>query len=373
MEEFRPKQKTVMLILTENCNLACVYCYEHNKSKRRMSFEVAKKIIDKELTKDDGYEEVIIEFFGGEPFLEFDVMRRTHDYIFSKKWPKKVLCFTTTNGTLVHKEIKEWLKKNSKTFWVALSLDGTKKMHDLNRCNSYDLIDVDFFKDTWPLQTCKMTISKETLPMLAEGIIYLQDKGFPLTATMAQGINWDKENLKTLKQQIQILTDYYLKNPDKPVCDFLDVKLGLVNFSRDVKEVKWCGVGKEMICYDVSGNYYPCQAFAPQTLGEDAINFKNTNLEKFKDGFLDEDCAKCPAYPVCRTCYGANYLLFKDYKRRDKTMCEFNKLCILASGYIKYHRYIKKDPNSLTNDEILELAAIKKLQNLELKDVEIYN
>lgn len=332
-----------------------------------MSFETAKRIIDKELTKQDGYEEVIIELFGGEPFLEFELIKKIHNYIFQNKWNKKVLCFTTTNGTVVHNEIKEWLEKNKKTMWVALSLDGTKEMHDINRCNSFDKIDIDFFKETWEGQTCKMTVSKETLPKLAEGIIYLQEKGFPLTTTMAQGIKWDEEdNLKILQQQVQILVEYYLKNIDKKICDFLDIKLGMIELRKDEK-VKWCGTGEQMIAYDVNGNYYPCQAFAPQTLGKEAEKFKNTTVEKFKDGFEDEMCKDCIVYPVCRTCYGANYLLFKDYKKRDKAICEFNKVCILASAYIKYHRYMQKGIENLSYDEILELRAIKKVQNLEIR------
>lgn len=359
------KQKTVMLILTENCNLACTYCYEHNKSENRMDFETAKKIIDKELTKQDGYEEVIVEFFGGEPFLEFELIQKVHDYIFENEWPKKVLCFVTTNGTLVHGKIKEWLEENKKTIYVALSLDGTRQMHNINRCNSFDKIDIDFFKNTWPEQTCKMTVSKETLPNLAEGIIYLQEKGFPLTTTMAQGIEWNEEkNLDILQSQLQKLVDYYLENPDKPVCDFLDIKLGMVEL-RNNEEVKWCGAGEQMIAYDTQGNYYPCQAFAPQTLGKEAEIFKNTTTEMFVEGFEDAKCKDCVAYPICRTCYGANYLLFKDYKKRDQTMCEFNKICILAAAYIKYYRYMQKDIENLTQEEILELRAIKKLQALE--------
>ena len=66
------KQRNISIIVTERCNLSCVYCYEHNKSAKQMTFEIAKKIIDEELTNLDKYE-YMIDFFGGEPFFEFQV------------------------------------------------------------------------------------------------------------------------------------------------------------------------------------------------------------------------------------------------------------------------------------------------------------
>ena len=364
--ENKIKQKTVMLILTEDCNLACTYCYEHNKSCKKMSYETAKKIIEDELTKEDGFEEVLIEFFGGEPFLEFETIRKLHDYIFSNRWPKKRLCFATTNGTLVHGEMKDWLKKNRRTMYVALSLDGTKQMHDINRCNSYDKIDVNFFKENWPDQTCKMTISNQTLPHLAEGFFYLKDMGFPVSMSMAQGIEWEEENnFKILEEQLQILVDYYIKNPKEKLCDFLDTRLAGAELRKD-GPFKWCGTGVQMVAYDPDGNYYPCQAFAPQTLGKEAEKFKNTTLEGFDNDFDDKSCKDCYVYPICRTCYGANYLLFKDYRKRDKTMCRFNKLCLLATANIKYNRYMQKRPEDLTPEDLLELKAIRNIQQLEI-------
>ncbi len=362
--EDKNKRKSVMLILTENCNLACSYCYEHHKTKNNMTFEVAKKIIDDELTKEDGFEEVVFEFFGGEPFLEFELIKKLHNYIFSHEWPKKVLCFATSNGTLVHGKIKEWLKENKDTMYVAVSLDGTKQMHDKNRNNSFDKIDIDFFLESWPNQPCKMTISEETLPNLAEGLFFLQNKGFKVTTSMAQGIEWKKaDNLKILEKELKKLSDYYLENPDKPLPDFLDIKLGAVVFKQNRCD-KFCGTGEQLIAYDIEGNFYPCQAFAPQTLGKKESEFyKNTRTERFTEGFQDEKCNGCIVYPICRTCYGANNLLCKNYRKRDENQCKFNKLCIMATCYIKYKRYFEiKGIENLSDEELLELKAIQKIQ-----------
>lgn len=138
-------KKTIMLTITEYCNLNCIYCYEKNKTLRTMPLETAIKILNRELTIDDEYNDCEIQFFGGEPFAEFDLLRSICNYLWSKNWPKEYQCFATTNGTLVHGEIKEWLFQNRNRFTCSLSLDGNKSAHDINRCNSFDLIDYKFF------------------------------------------------------------------------------------------------------------------------------------------------------------------------------------------------------------------------------------
>lgn len=357
--------KTVMLILTEKCNLKCKYCFEHNKSQRNMNFLTAKEIVDSELSKQDGYSKVMFEFFGGEPFLEFELMKQIHNYIVSvaKKHDKEVFCFVTTNGTLVHGHVQKWLKENTKTLCCGISIDGTREIHNITRDNSYDLIDIDFFVETYPNQSCKMTISQEILPYAAEGIIELHKKGFIVTATFAQGVNWDdSDNLKILNEQLQILSDFYINNSTVPLCDLLDKKLDTILYEYE-DYPKWCGCGTAMKAYDVNGNYYPCQAYAPQTLGSDADKFKNTSTEMFSD-FKDEQCNGCLYLPICPTCYGANLQKSGDYRVRDKELCEFHKMCIASSAYVQYNRIMKTLNNAdLAEEQYLTLKAIEKIQN----------
>ena len=75
------KIKTVTLTLTQSCNLACSYCYEHNKSKNVMTFQTAKAIIDREIAKSKEFENIEFDLFGGEPFLEFNLIQEIVDYI----------------------------------------------------------------------------------------------------------------------------------------------------------------------------------------------------------------------------------------------------------------------------------------------------
>lgn len=80
------KQRTLNLTLTQSCNLECSYCYEGHKSGKTMSYKTAREILDEELDKDDDYDLVEIDLFGGEPFLEFDMIKKLVRYVTSKEW-----------------------------------------------------------------------------------------------------------------------------------------------------------------------------------------------------------------------------------------------------------------------------------------------
>ena len=114
--------KTVTLFLTESCNLSCVYCYEHHKTNSFMSFEKACEIIDYELSQCDGYEDITFELFGGEPFLAFGTVKKIIDYLKSKYSSIPYRVTLTTNGTLVHGEIQEWLIEHKSVIGISLSL-----------------------------------------------------------------------------------------------------------------------------------------------------------------------------------------------------------------------------------------------------------
>ena len=333
-------KKTVMLTTTERCNLNCTYCYEKNKTLKSMPYNTAIDIISKELTADDEYDEVEIQFFGGEPFFEAELIKDVCNFIWSKQWPKKYQCFTTTNGTLVHGEIKKWLLENKDRFICSLSLDGTKRAHDINRCNSFDMIDIDFFKSTWPEQTVKMTISPESLPYLAESVIYIHELGFSFHNNLAYGVDWSDERLlAVLEEQLKILADFYIDHPEIPQCSMLGMSIENVILGRRIE--RWCGAGVSMRSYDTFGNLYPCHMFQPISteLVQPDVKQKTT-FEKLNT--LDPKCIDCPIFNVCPTCYGHNYSATGEIAKRDEGLCKFTKANTLATSYIwlkKFERY----------------------------------
>lgn len=337
-------RKTIMLTVTEKCNLNCTYCYEKNKTLKTMNYETAIKIIDEELTVNDGYEECEIQFFGGEPFFEFELIKSVCEYIWSKQYPKKYQCFATTNGTLVHGEIKKWLFNNKDNFICGLSLDGNKKAHDINRCQSFDLIDIDFFKKTWPEQTAKMTISPESLPYLADSVIFLHEQGIPFSNNLAYGVDWSDDNLiETMQLQLKKLADYYIDNPNVTPCKMLNMRIEDLNYPQKIK--RWCGAGIGLKAYDTFGNAYPCHLFQPMSYDADR---SIASIEKcfIEQNTMDPRCDKCSIYNVCPTCYGHNYASTGDIAKRDESLCRFTKLNTLVISYIwlkKFERYSREE------------------------------
>ena len=332
-------KKTVTLILTDACNLSCSYCYQGNRKKRFMSYENARRILEHELSVDDGYEDVVNSFFGGEPFLAFDLIRKCYDVVWNREWPKRRMCFVTTNGTLVHREIQEWLRKRKEHIWCGLSLDGTKEIHDRNRCNSFDRIDLDFFHTTWPEQTIKMTVSPETLPHLVEGVRFVHELGFPVANNLAYGVDWSASSNKViLEAQLCELIEIYLQNPSIKPCSMLSMNISRLATAIKGENQRWCGAGIHMKTYDVDGTLFPCHMFTTGTVGQKdksitgAIDFSDDNL------FQDPMCSDCVLQAICPTCYGSNLIYNGSIGKRDENLCTLTKIIAEAVAMLEYRK-----------------------------------
>ena len=332
------KIKTVTLTLTQACNLSCTYCYEHHKSNRRMSVETAKSIVDYELKNFADFEGIEFDLFGGEPFLAFDLVREITDYICSKKGDIPCTVFATTNGTLVHGEVQDWLREHVGCFICGLSLDGTRDMHNVNRSNSYDDIDLDFFLEMYPEQDVKMTVSRETLPHLAEGVIELHQKGFAVSCNLAYEIDWsDPENLSVLTRELEALISFYLAHPEVEPCSMLNMGIYNVGLEQD-EAFRYCGAGYSMRSYDVDGRVYPCQFFMPLSVGEDKAQKANEIVfpsEEIPKELLDDKCRSCIVRAACPNCFGANYAATGSIYQRDDNMCRLTKIIMKARSYFR--------------------------------------
>lgn len=141
--------QNLILQVTQQCNLRCKYCtysgnyYNRTHSAKKMDFETAKKAIDFYLSRSDKAEELCLAFYGGEPLLEFPLIKKCVEYIMKNKGDQSITFPMTTNGTLLDKEKIEFLVKNN--FTLMISLDGEKESHNANRNfasgkGSFDLI-----------------------------------------------------------------------------------------------------------------------------------------------------------------------------------------------------------------------------------------
>lgn len=327
----------VMLVLTEKCNLSCVYCYEKKKTNKRMSFDIARKIIDKELK--DAYgtnRNIVFQLFGGEPTLEWDLITKIYNYVKIQEHPNYRGFFVVTNGTLMNNQMKKWAKQHREDFIMGLSMDGTKEVHDYNRSNSYDLIDFNFFLNTWPSQDVKLTISPDMLPKMGECIIHCHELGFGVMCNLANGIEWPQKSTTELKTQLIILVNYYIQNPDIKPCAMLSMPLLNINKKDRSCFNKWCGCSDHMHSYNTEGECYPCQFFMEMTNSDIAI----PNIQaQYPVSELESKCYNCPIMGTCPTCMGANIVNHRSPFYHSDVECDNIKLQFLATSKIMYHRY----------------------------------
>lgn len=360
------KRKYLTITLTESCNLSCTYCYENHKSLRCMSIDTLKKIIKNEMCNNDDFSEVEIGLFGGEPFIKFNLIKEIYEYIKNLSSNKKYIFFASTNGTLVHGEIKEWLKK-SPYFVCGLSYDGTPDMTNINRSNSANKIDLSFFKEQYPNQPVKMTISKETLPYLSEGVIFLQRKGFDVSCNLAYGIDWsDNTNKEILENELMKLVEFYLNNPELKPCSMLDMSISnIANTYSSKKYMRYCGAGISTKAYDVNGVEYPCQFFMPLSVGEEKAR-ESLNLTFYDKSIpeknIEEKCRDCIVQSICPTCYGSNYASTGSIYIHDNNMCALNKIQLKARSYFKAMQWKLGQLNLSKREEINLLKSIKLIQ-----------
>ena len=126
------------LQVTQQCNLRCAYCaysgiYEGNRTHSclRMDWDTAKKAIDFFLSRTPETSRVVIGFYGGEPLLEFELIKKCVEYAKSQVEGKEIRFNMTTNGTLLSDEVVDFLVEND--VMLSISLDGSEEEHDANR------------------------------------------------------------------------------------------------------------------------------------------------------------------------------------------------------------------------------------------------
>jgi len=331
-----------------------------------MSFETACKCIRSEIDfvkRSADYEELEIDFMGGEPFVNFPLIKQIVEWLESFEVGVPYITFATSNGTLITEGMKPWLEAHRKSFCVGLSYDGDDAMQATNRKTSP--IGIDWFIRTWPKQGARVTISKETLPSLAHGILSLQRRGCVCTAALAQGINWSNQDATVFERELRILSDTYLNDYSlRPVEPLLTRPLWGVG--QNVPQKKFCGSGGGMVTYDVDGRAYPCHMFTPVVLGKEKAcelsdcEFCNANEVE------DPDCKGCSYVSWCPTCYGFNYCLRGDVRRRDHGWCKMIDVQVRASCEFQvkyYHKRLREIDNvdvAQVRDAVRVARMIKK-------------
>ncbi len=358
------KSRSIYITTNVACNLRCVYCYEKDKeSLESFDLDSAKTVLSKALQKKTK-QGTVINFHGGEPFLSYLKIRQLCEWAWAQDFPENILFYATTNGTLIHGEIKNWLERNKHRFVLGLSLDGTRDMHNRNRSGSFDLIDLDFFVKTWPYQGVKMTISPLTIGNIADGIIFMHEQGFKeIFANLAEMTEWeDAKYLEQYREELCKLSTYYLQHPEIKKCSLFDV-----NFSRvlETHYEKWCGMGNEIEALDIDGSVHPCHLFFESVCGREKSQLASRLDFSDPAVFVSDECRECPILNICPTCAGSNFIMRGDVAKRDMFLCEFTKIRIEEVAKYEYERLVNKDVNlsEVPNEE--KMRALYTLEGIE--------
>jgi uncharacterized protein len=316
-----------------------------------LSLADAISIINKELEADDNFDSVAVDFMGGEPFLEFDLIRKICEYYWENPTKRPILFFTTTNGTLVKGEIKDWLEKNHTRFSCALSLDGMKTSHNKNRCNSFDEIDIPFFLSMWPTQKVKAIVSMLTISDLCDNVIFLHQLGFTrIEIKLAYGFDWLNDDLcSKYKNELEKLLNFYADDLNYTPCSLLNLDLKKL-LVKD-KVVKWCNAGVRTISYDMDGNKYPCRYFQ-DLRKKDKLSIEDMwtiNYAEIQET-LELPCRQCIIRNVCRTCYAQNYELNGSFGRKPMFLCYPTRIGVYYSAKL----FLKRFELGIIADEAIE-------------------
>lgn len=386
VEIVRPRNRSTTLILSHKCNLNCSYCYQKHdrRDNATMPLELAKNLLKREFGRMEPDCSLGIVLMGGEPFVDWPLLKRLCEWIFSQQWPCDYRVIVSTNGTLLTEEIKSWLSIHRKKITLGLSYDGTPVMQEANRKTSRFNVDLDFFLENWGRRGVKMTLSPETIGNLFDGLRYLHEEckmgcGYqPDTSTeenaiacnIAYGVNLGPKEYWALKGQLEKCVEWYLNGGQ----DYTPASILNFDFSYCPPEVnpenvhKYCGVGTAMNCYDVDGTEYPCQFFLPLTQSVESL--KKLDSFDFFGNVSDPACHKCPIETLCPTCYGNNHLRNGNPFVRDKSMCPFFRLIFLANCVLQTRRLLQTEQK--TKREIYTLRVIGKIYPRLLKDVKQY-
>ena len=315
--------KALCLHIAHTCNLNCAYCFasqgKYHGERAVMSFEVGKRALDFLIEHSGTRRNLEVDFFGGEPLMNFEVVKQLVAYARSiEKEHNKNFRFTlTTNGVLVDDEVIEWANRECSN--VVLSLDGRKEIHDAYRVDyagngSWDRI-VPKFQKFVQARGGKDYYMRGTFthanPDFLTDIRQMLDLGFtelsmePVVCAPGDPAELTEEDLPIVLDQYEKLAELMLQRDKegKPFT-FYHYMIDRTGGPCIYKRISGCGSGTEYMAVTPWGDLYPCHQF----VGEE--KFKLGNIW---DGVTNKETqcefANCNVYarPECADCWAKLY------------------------------------------------------------------
>ena len=315
--------KALCLHVAHTCNLNCAYCFasqgKYHGDRAVMSFEVGKRALDFLIENSGNRRNLEVDFFGGEPLMNFDVVKRLVAYARSiEKQHNKNFRFTlTTNGVLIDDDVIDFANREMSN--VVLSLDGRKEIHDRYRVDyagngSWDRI-VPKFQKLVEARGGKNYYMRGTFthanPDFLKDIQQMLDLGFtelsmePVVSVPGDPSELTQEDLPIVLEQYEKLAELMLeRDREGRPFTFYHYMIDLTGGPCIYKRISGCGSGTEYMAVTPWGDLYPCHQF----VGEEKFRLGSI-YEGVTNTEVQSEFAACNVYahPECRDCWARLY------------------------------------------------------------------
>ncbi|MBR1863643.1 MAG: thioether cross-link-forming SCIFF peptide maturase [Ruminococcus sp.] len=344
--------KAMCLHVSHDCNLRCKYCFastgDYGVGRKNMPLEIAKKAIDFLIEKSYGRKFLEVDFFGGEPSMNYDVVKETVKYAREQeKIHDKVFRFTTTtNGMKLTDEMIDFI--NQEMYNVVLSIDGRKEVNDRMRVRvdgtgCYDRITENFKRlvekrgndKDWYVRG---TYTKYNLDF-SEDVMHLYDLGFeqisvePVMADPSEPYAITEADLPRIFKEYEVLADKITRVRESGrFINFFHFMLDLDQGPCAIKRLRGCGCGNEYVAVTPDGDIFPCHQFVGIDEYKMGSILDGSFDMKMKDDFArahvytKPECKKCWAKFYCSGgCNANNYMYQGDIRAAHKLSCQIQK------------------------------------------------
>ncbi|MDR1627846.1 MAG: thioether cross-link-forming SCIFF peptide maturase [Oscillospiraceae bacterium] len=353
--------KAMCINIAHDCNLKCEYCFaakgDFGYKKELMPLDTAKKAIDFLINNSGDRHNLEVDFFGGEPLMNFNVVKETIEYARSieKKSGKNFRFTITTNGMLLDDEKINFINKEMHN--VVLSLDGRKNINDKLRLtksgkSSYEIIvpkyqklvksrkDKDYY--------VRGTFTKNNLDF-SKDVMHMYELGFenisvePVVSDSHLSYSIKEENLDKIFQEYEILAKKIieLRQKNKKII-FFHFMIDLEKSPCAVKKLKGCGCGNEYVAVTPSGDIYPCHQFVGKeqfkmgNLNDNTLNLPLKNKFSLNNIYSKDECIKCWAKYFCSGgCSANNFNFEQNINTPHKISCALQKKRLECAIMIK--------------------------------------
>ena len=372
------KPQAVTMLLTNDCNLACSYCFESNKGKDYMPKEMALDILKATYNQVDPMAGIFtLNMFGGEPLMNWDTFKAVCDYVLENNL--KIRITVTTNLTLLTDEMIDYIDELS--IPVLVSVDGIKEVHDKHRCNSFDKVIENMKKlidrDLGYLIEARMTVAPDTAKYMYESVKMLVDLGINNIANVpASDLEWDAQSIQDYKDNYEKILDMYIDilndETNKRNISLYKVDQALNLALEPIKEdTSMCNIGNpRWVIVDWKGDIWPCPDY-PTTDNVDLIAGKIGNFYTGVDEtkvdpkpmvatYELERCKGCEAISICKSgCPYENYT--KNGKFNEPTI----GYCTLQKAFVEIIKAYQDKLLEATNIRSRQLNVL--IENLKVK------